>query len=464
MRDPAFFICIGEEGITVEMDNERPQGRIPPQDLDAEMSVLGALLLEPKTSHEIMSVLKEDDFYRPAHGRVYEAMVELISRSEAVDEVTVAAELKKMGHLEDCGGRSFIAQLSMRVPSAANIGHYARIVQTRSKARKLIKAATTIASGGYDNTADVDQLLADAGAQILELASNEDTGLTQLKSIVQTAFGQIEERYKKKQDITGVATGFKDFDRITAGFQPGDLVIVAGRPSMGKTALAINMATNAALRTKVPTAIFSLEMSKESLVMRMLAAEGRISGERIRNGKLIATDWPKLARACGMLTEAPVYIDDSGGMTITELRSKCMRLHQEKALGLVMIDYLQLMSGRGGNEGREKEISEISRGLKALAKDLKIPVVALSQLNRSLEQRQDKRPMMSDLRESGAIEQDADLIVFVYRDEYYNEDSADKGLAEVIIGKQRNGSTGTVKLKWWKEFIRFADLSPQEQK
>ena len=233
---------------------------------------------------------------------------------------------------------------------------------------------------------------------------------------------------------------------------------------MGKTALAINMATNAALRTKVPTAIFSLEMSKESLVMRMLAAEGRISGERIRNVKLNATDWPKLARACGMLAEAPVYIDDSGGMTITELRSKCMRLHQEKALGLVMIDYLQLMSGRGGNEGREKEISEISRGLKALAKDLKIPVVALSQLNRSLEQRQDKRPMMSDLRESGAIEQDADLIVFVYRDEYYNEDSPDKGLAEVIIGKQRNGSTGTVKLKWWKEFIRFADLSPQERR
>ena len=448
----------------MDMDNERPQGRIPPQDLDAEMSVLGALLLEPNASHEIMGTLGPDDFYRPAHGRVFEAMVELTSRSEAVDEVTVAAELKKMGHLENSGGRTFLAQLSMRVPSAANIGHYARIVQKRSQARKLIKAATTIASSGYDESADVETLLDQAATQILDLNAKTESGLTHMKSIVQDAFALIEERFKKKEEITGVPTGFHSFDKMTAGFQPGDLVIVAGRPSMGKTALALNMAQYAALKKKVPTAVFSLEMSKESLVMRMLTSEGRINGNRIRAGMLKDNDWPKLARACGSLAEAPVYIDDSGGMGIMELRSKCIRLHQEKGLGLVMIDYLQLMSGRGGNEGREREISEISRGLKALAKDLNIPVVALSQLNRSLEQRQDKRPMMSDLRESGAIEQDADLIVFVYRDEYYNEDSPDKGLAEIIIGKQRNGATGTVKLKFWKDFVKFDNLSLEEQK
>ena len=448
----------------MDMEEDRPQGRIPPQDLDAEMSVLGALLLENNVSHDIIGTLKADDFYRPAHGRVFEAMIELTSRSEPVDEITLSAELKKMGHLESAGGRAFLAQLSMRVPTAANVEHYARIVQKRSQARKLIKTATTIASSGYDERADVEALLDQAATQILDLNTKTDSGLTHMKNIVQDAFAMIEERFKKKEAITGVATGFHKFDDMTAGFQPGDLIIVAGRPSMGKTALALNMAQYAALKKKVPTAVFSLEMSKESLVMRMLTSEGRINGNRIRAGMLKDSDWPKLARACGQLAESPVYIDDSGGMGIMEMRSKCIRLHQEKGLGLVMIDYLQLMSGKGGNEGREREISEISRGLKVLAKDLNIPVVALSQLNRSLEQRQDKRPMMSDLRESGAIEQDADLIVFVYRDEYYNEDSPDKGIAEVIIGKQRNGATGTVKLKFFKDFVKFDNLSLEEQK
>lgn len=446
----------------MDMENERPQGRIPPQDLDAEMSVLGALLLEPTSSHEIMGMVKGEDFYRPAHGRVYEAMLELTSRSEPVDEVTVASELKKMGHLEGTGGRAFLAQLTMRTPSAANIGHYAKIVMQRAQARRLIKTASDIAASGYEETADIEALLDQAATQILNLNAEDASGLTHMKNIVQGAFAMIEERFKKKEAITGVATGFHDFDALTAGFQPGDLVIVAGRPSMGKTALALNMAQYAALKKQVPTAVFSLEMSKESLVMRMLTSEGRINGSRIRAGMLKDSDWPKLARACGSLAEAPMYIDDTGGMGIMELRSKCMRLHQEHGLGLVMIDYLQLMSGRG-TEGREREISEISRGLKALAKDLNIPVIALSQLNRSVEQRQDKRPMMSDLRESGAIEQDADLIVFVYRDEYYNEESPDKGKAEIIIGKQRNGAVGTVKLKFWKDYVKFDNLSREEK-
>ena len=296
--------------------------------------------------HEIIGTLKADDFYRPAHGRVFEAMIELTSRSEPVDEITLSAELKKMGHLESCGGISFLNQLSMRVPTAANVEHYARIVQKRSQARKLIKTATTIATSGYDESADVEALLDQAATQILDLNTKTESA-THMKHIVQDAFAMIEERCKKKEAITGVPTGFHKFDDMTAGFQPGDLIIVAGRPSMGKTALALNMAQYAALKKKVPTAVFSLEMSKESLVMRMLTSEGRINGHRIRAGMLKDSDWPRLARACGLLAESPVYIDDSGGMGIMEMRSKCIRLHQEKGLGLVVIDYLQLMSGGG---------------------------------------------------------------------------------------------------------------------
>ena len=445
----------------MEHDDQRPRGRIPPQDLEAEKSVLGALLLDPNESQEVLSSMKPDDFYRPAHAKVFEAVVSLFEKNEPVDEVTVAAELQKQGDLEACGGRSFLAELSDRVPTAANAAHYAKIVKNRALTRKLIHVATTIAGSGYQETADVEQLLDHAESQIFEITSDRDEGgFTPLKEIVQVAFGKIEELYERKEAITGVATGFDKLDKMTAGFQPGDLIIVAGRPSMGKTALALNMAQYAALKNKVPTALFSLEMSKEQLVMRMLCTEGRIRGDRLRGGFLKDSDWPKLARACGGLAEAPMYIDDTGALNILEMRTKCRRLQQQHGLGLIVVDYLQLMHGRGsGGEGREREISEISRGLKALAKELRLPVVALSQLNRSLEQRQDKRPMLSDLRESGAIEQDADVICFVYRDEYYNEDSPDKGLAEVIIGKQRNGAVGTVKLKFFNEYVKFENLA-----
>lgn len=440
---------------------ERRQGRLPPQDLEAERSVLGAMLLESSAVADAAQKLEPEHFYRPAHARVFEAVLSLFERNEPVDEVTVGSELAAQGHLESVGGVAFIATLTESVPTAANIAYYARIVRNRALSRRLINAATEIASTGYEGAQPIDDLLDQAESRIFEITSARDQrNFAPLKEVVKSAFKEIEKRYEKKELITGVPTGFLDFDKKTAGLQPSDLIIVAGRPSMGKTALALNMAQYAAVQAKVPVAVFSLEMSKEQLVMRMLCAEGRIDSHRMRGGFLKDTDWPKLARAAGRLAEAPVFIDDSGSLSILEMRAKARRLQADKGLGLIVVDYLQLMRGRSSSEGREREISEISRGLKALAKELAVPVVALSQLNRSLEQRQDKRPMLSDLRESGAIEQDADVICFVYRDEYYHPDSEAKGTAELIVGKQRNGPTGTVQLRFFNEYTRFENAAP----
>ena len=437
-------------------------GRLPPQDIDAERSVLGAMLLEDGAVSETMSLIKPDDFYRPAHARIFEAMLVLYERSEPIDEVTVSSRLKTSGLLEGVGGSAYLASLTESVPTAANVGYYAKIVRNRALTRRLINAATAIAGSGYDGGGDIDVLLDQAEAKIFEITSaREHRGFVVLKEIVKGAFKQIEKLYENKEPITGISTGFSDLDKITSGFQPGDLIIVAGRPSMGKTAFALGMAQNASKHSQKPVAVYSLEMSKEQLVMRMLCSEARIDSQRLRGGQLKDQDWPKLARAAGVLAESPLYIDDTGSISILEMRAKARRLQAEKGLGLIVVDYLQLMRGRSGNEGREREISEISRGLKALAKELSVPVVALSQLNRSLEQRQDKRPVLSDLRESGAIEQDADVICFVYRDEYYNPESEDKGIAEVIIGKQRNGPTDTVKLRFFREFTRFDNYVPQ---
>jgi replicative DNA helicase len=441
---------------------EKRQGRVPPQDVEAERSVLGAMLLEPSAVSDISARLSPEDFYRPAHATVFEAMLSLYGRNEPIDEVTVRAQLHAEGRLDQVGGSAFVASLTESVPTAANVGYYARIVKGRALSRRLIAAATAIAGAVYEKSDDIDLLLDTAEAKIFEVTSTRDQrSFVPVKEIVKEAFKIIEKRYEKKETVTGVPTGFMDFDRMTAGLQPADLIILAGRPSMGKTALALNMAENSAIKHQVPVAVFSLEMSKEQLVMRMLCSEARIDSHRLRGGFLKDSDWPKLAKAAGSLAEAPMYIDDSGALSVLELRAKARRLQAERGLGMIVVDYLQLMTGRSAAEGREREISEISRGLKSLAKELSVPVVALSQLNRSLEQRQDKRPMLSDLRESGAIEQDADVICFVYRDEYYHPESEAKGIAELIIGKQRNGPTGTVQLKFFNEYTRFESLTPE---
>jgi replicative DNA helicase len=426
-------------------------GRVPPQNLDAEESVLGAILLDNTAIDRVTGMLQPDDFYRENHRKIFRAMQALADRSEPADLVTLGEQLRSRGELADVGGAAYLAELAERVPTAANVAHYARMVRDKAVLRNLIGTATSIAERGYGGQ-DVKELLDRAEQEIFALSEREvRPAFVRLDGLLNSTFDTIERLFEQKQSVTGVPTGFVDFDRLTAGLQPSDLIIVAGRPSMGKTALCMNIAENAALKSDAGVAIFSLEMSKEQLVMRMLCSEARIDSQRLRGGFLKDSDWPKLAKAAGMLAEAPVFIDDTGAISILEMRAKARRLQAEKGLGMIIVDYLQLMRGRTSNEGREREISEISRGLKALAKELAVPVVALSQLNRSLEQRQDKRPMLSDLRESGAIEQDADVIMFVYRDEYYNPETNDKG----IVGKQRNGPTDTVKLRFFKEFTRF---------
>ncbi|MBI5508282.1 MAG: replicative DNA helicase [Deltaproteobacteria bacterium] len=438
-------------------------GRLPPQDTDAERSVLGATLLDRSAVLEAMELLTPDDFYRPAHAHIFEAVQSLFAKNEPVDEITVSAELKTQGRLDAVGGTAALTALTESVPTAANARHYARIVKNRALTRRLIQAATTIAGAGFESGAEIDVLLDEAESKIFEITrAREHKSFVVLKDAVKDAFKRIEKLYERKEAVTGVSSGFVDLDKLTSGFQPADLIIVAGRPSMGKTAFALNAALGAATKHQVPVAVFSLEMSKEQLVMRMLCSEARIDAHRLRGGFLKDSDWPRLARAAGILADAPLFIDDSGALSILEMRAKARRLQAEKGLGLVVVDYLQLMHGRASSEGREREISEISRGLKALAKELSVPVIALSQLNRSLETRTDKRPMLSDLRESGAIEQDADVICFVYRDEYYNPNSDAKGLAEIIIGKQRNGPTDTVQLKFFKEYTRFENYTPEQ--
>ncbi len=442
-------------------DARDPTGKVPPQDIDAERSVLGALMIDPVASNDVLGKLNASHFYRPSHAKLYEVILSLTESDQPIDEITVADGLEAKGELESVGGRAYLTELTDRLPGAANIEYHADIVLKHALMRSLISVANSISTAGYEGTTDVAALLDRAESKIFEITSNRDQkGFSPLKDLVRGAVTHIETLFAQKQAITGCPTGFARFDEMTAGLQPSDLIIVAGRPSMGKTALALNMAQNAALEHKKVVAVFSLEMSKDSLVQRLLCSEGRISGHKLRKGALNTPDWQRLASAAGRLADAKMFIDDTGALNVLEMRAKCRRLKAEQgALDLVCIDYLQLMHGRGGNEGREKEISEISRGLKALARELNCPVIALSQLNRGVESRTDKRPMLSDLRESGAIEQDADLIAFVYRDEYYHPETEDKGVAEVIIGKQRNGSVGTVKLKFFNEFVRFENLA-----
>ena len=436
--------------------------KIPPQNLEAEQSVLGSILLKSRSFHDVTEIIGPGDFYKNSHRIIFEAMIQLFENGEPLDVLTVTNHLKDNNLLQEAGSASYLATLTSIVPVAANIGSYANIIRQKSILRNLIRINTEVALRCYDEQGDIDALIDEAEQSIFDITdSKKGQHFTALKSIISGTFKAVEDLYKRKELITGVPTGYYGIDKMTAGLQPSDLIVLAGRPSMGKTALAMNIAQHAALVDKVGVAIFSLEMSKEQLATRLICSVGRIDSQRIRTGKLRDEDWPKLTRAVGMLTDAPIYIDDTPAISSLEMRAKIRRLASKHNIGLILVDYLQLMRGRSNTENRTQEISEISRSLKAIAKEYSVPLMALSQLNRSLESRSDKRPMMSDLRESGAIEQDADVICFIYRDEVYNksDDNPDKNIAEIIVGKQRNGPTGTVKLTFLSEYTMFENLS-----
>jgi replicative DNA helicase len=441
--------------------------RVPPQSLEAEQSVLGGILLENTALDRVVGLLGPEDFYREAHRRIFRAMLELAERNEPVDLVTLAEALRVRGELAEVGGGAYLAELAERVPTAANVVTYARIVRDRSILRGLIAAATDIATRGYDAPADVGALLDDAERRIFAIADREvRPAFVRIENVLTDTIKLIERLYEQKQAVTGVPTGFTDLDRLTAGLQPSDLIIIAGRPSMGKTAFALNIAAHAAMHAGCGVAIFSLEMSKEQLAMRLLCAEAQVDLARVRTGHLTDREFPRLAMAAGRLAEAPIYIDDTPALSVLELRAKARRLKREPRarLGLIVVDYLQLMRSAEGKDSREQEISEISRSLKALAKELDVPVIALSQLNRQVENRNPPKPRLADLRESGAIEQDADVIAFIYRDEVYNEDSDKKNIAEIIVAKQRNGPTDSVELTFRREFTAFynLELAPED--
>jgi replicative DNA helicase len=408
-----------------------------------------------------METLTPEDFYREAHRRIYDTLIDLSERDEPADLITLTNELRKKDLLDAVGGASYVTSLIDSVVTAANIEYYAKIIKEKSILRKLIETATTIVTQSFEDRSDVESLLDQAEQAIFQISDNRvRPSFYPIRDIVKDSFKTIERLFEKKELVTGVPSGFKELDQRTAGFQPADLIIVAGRPSMGKTAFCLNVAQYAAIEKKIPVAVFSLEMSKEQLVIRMLCSEAQVEGTRLRTGYLTESDWPRLTLAAGNLSDAPIYIDDSAALSVLELRAKARRLNAEYGLGMIIIDYLQLMKGRSRVESRQQEISEISRSLKALAKEVNVPVVAVSQLSRRTEERQGMRPQMTDLRESGAIEQDADLILFIYRDEVYNraEDNPNRGKAEIIIGKQRNGPTGKIDLAYLDKFTTFKEL------
>ncbi len=434
--------------------------RVPPHNHEAEQSVLGAIFLEQTALITASEILIPEDFYRISHQKIFQTMLLLSDHGKPIDLVTVTEELSSKKELEDVGGLSYLTELANAVPTAANVGHYAKIVEEKSILRRLIRVATGIVEDGYTREDEVEALLSEAEKKVMEVSSRKNTGdFKHIKDVLVQTYDNIEELQNRKGDVTGIPTGFKDLDRMTAGFQRNDLIIVAARPSVGKTAFALNIAQNVAIRARENVAIFSLEMGAEQLVMRLLCAEGNIDAQNLRTGALTTEDWGKLTMAMGSLSNSGIYIDDTPGVRVSELRAKCRRLAQEHGLGMILIDYLQLIQGSGKpGENRQQEVSEISRSLKGLARELKVPVIALSQLSRGVEQRQDKRPMMSDIRESGSIEQDADIVAFLYRDDYYDKESESKNMIEIIIAKQRNGPTGTVTLAFKKEFNKFINI------
>ncbi len=433
--------------------------RVPPQNLEAEQSVLGSILLDNAALNRSLEIVSEEDFYRTAHQMVYRSMVALSERNEPVDQITLTDYLRGTGELEQVGGASFIAELVQMVPSAANIRYHCQIVRDKSLLRGLVRTATDVVMKGYEGTTNTDELLEFAEREIFRLAQGHLGGtFVPVSSIIQDSVEIVDRLYSRQEKITGVPTGFTDLDNLLAGLQPSDLIIVAGRPSMGKTSLALGMAERAALTGNAVVGIFSLEMSRAQLVLRMLSSQAHLDSHAVRTGQLKGPDWVALTEAAGKLEQAKIFIDDSGNLSVQQMRGKARRLKSEHGLDLLIIDYLQLMDGKSSSESRQQEISEISRALKSLAKELDIPVVALSQLSRAVENRTDKRPMLADLRESGAIEQDADVVMFIYRDEVYNPDSDDKGIANILVRKHRNGPIGEVDLQFHDRYASFNNL------
>lgn len=435
--------------------------KLPPQNIEAEQSVLGSAMIDNNALPKIIETISRDDFYKEAHRKIFDAMIRLFEKNEPIDLITVVEDLRKSGEIDSVGGEEYLSLLASQVPTAANIKYHSKIIREKALLRSLIKSATEIVDNVYENNLDADDLVDQAERIIFHISDKRiKTSFVELKTLIKGTFETIEHLYDKKSAITGVASGFADLDERTSGFQRGDLIIVGGRPSMGKTAFSLNIARHIGVDLKEPVAIFSLEMSKEQLAMRMLCSEAMVDSNSIRKGFIRKEDWSKLTNAAGRLTESPIFIDDTSNITVLEMRAKARRLKLEnKGLSLIIVDYLQLMRGRGNFERREQEISEISRSLKALAKELSVPIIALSQLNRGVEQRHDKKPTLADLRESGAIEQDADVIIFLYRDEFYNKNTSEKGKADIIIAKQRNGPTDEIPLTFLPHCTRFTDYT-----
>ena len=439
--------------------------KLPPQNIEAEQSVLGSILLENSAINRVLEVLSAGDFYSEAHRKIFNVAVELSEKNEPVDLITLSNALKDKNMLDSVGGTTYLASLVDNVPSAANAANYSKIVKEKAILRGLITSATEIIDNCFETGSDVDNILDKAEHSIFEISENKvRQNFFPIRDIVKDSFKSIEDLFSRQQLITGVPTGFEKIDDLTAGLQKSELIIIAGRPSMGKTAFALNIALHAAMEDQIPAAIFSLEMYKEQLAFRLLSSEAKVDSQRLRKGFLGETDWPKLTMAAGRLSEAPLFIDDTPAITVLEMKAKSRRLKADSGLGLIVVDYIHLMRSGNYRDSREQEISEISRSLKALAKELRVPVVALSQLNRKVEDRTNRRSQMADLRESGAIEQDADVIAFIYRDEVYNksDDNIDKGTAEIIIAKQRNGPTDTVKLAFIDKYTSFENLSRVE--
>lgn len=434
--------------------------RLPPQSIEAEQAVLGALLISEDAISRVLDSIEAEYFYKKSHQLIFSAMLDLFEKHEPIDMVTVSEHLKNRGELEQVGDRKYISELTYSVSTSANVEYYAKIVQEKAILRNLIKAGSEIASYAYDES-DADQALDKAEHLIFGLAQRRNMQqLVHIKDVVEESFHKIEDRWENRDSLSGLSSGFYDLDALTSGFQPSDLIIIAARPSMGKTAFCLNIAQTIACEQKIPVAVFSLEMSREQLVQRMLCSEAQVDAGRVRTGHLHTNDFTRLSEAMGKLAESPIFIDDSALINCLEIRAKARRLKIEmKGLGLIIVDYIQLLQGRKQSDNRVQEISEISRSLKTLARELSVPVVALSQLSRAVEARQNKRPMLSDLRESGAIEQDADMVMFIYRDEYYNADTEKRGEAEIIIAKHRNGPTGTVDLIFQSNITRFVNKS-----
>ncbi|MFN8188588.1 MAG: replicative DNA helicase [Gaiellales bacterium] len=438
-----------------------PTAPVPPQSLDAEEAVLGAMMLSPGAIAAVSEVLDDGDFYRESHAKLYRAALGLYGRGEPVDAITLVDELEERGELEDVGGRARVVELAALVPATANAAHYARIIRESAVLRGLIRAGGEIARLGWDGVGDATELVDRAEQIVFALAQQRTSGdFSHIEELLKESFERITALYESGSEVTGVGSGFRDLDRLTSGFQQGNLVIVAARPSMGKSAFGLGIAANLAVRHQTPVAVFTLEMSKAEVTQRLMCSEAKVESQRLRTGRLAPEDWPRLTSACDKLAKAPIFVDDTGSVTMMEIRSKARRLKaKHPELGLLVIDYMQLMTSGTSAENRVQEVSQISRNLKLLARDLDIPILAMSQLSRAVEQRHDKRPILSDLRESGSIEQDADLVIFLYRDEYYNEDSELQGVAEVILAKHRNGPTDTVKLSFLKRYAKFADLA-----